>query len=126
MIIILGKNFNDDGNTPLFLQIKERIEEYIVQGVLAEEEQIPSTTQIVAQYKINHITVSKGINLLVDQGIIYKKRGVGMFVVAGAKAILLEQRANSFSQDYVEPLIKEAKNLNIKKDDVIKIIEEGF
>ena len=121
---ILGKSFNDD--SPLFLQIKARVEEQILQGVLKEEDQIPSTTQIVAHYKINHITVAKGINILVDMGIIYKKRGLGMFVAAGAREKILAERAENFVTDFIEPLVGEAKNLSIPKDQLIEQIEEVF
>lgn len=121
---MLGKPFHDD--TPLFLQIKERIEEQILQDHLLADAQIPSTTQIVAHYKINHITVTKGINLLVDAGIVYKKRGVGMFVATDAKAKLLAQRASEFGENYVVPLVHEAKNLNLTRTHVIELIEKEF
>lgn len=65
-----------DDKKPIFLQIKELIEDQIVNDQLKEHEQIPSTTQLVQFYKINHLTIAKGINLLVDAGILYKKRGL--------------------------------------------------
>jgi len=119
---MLGKSFDD--NSPLFLQIKERIEDMIMNGGLLEEEQVPSTTQIVQFYKINHITVSKGVNLLVDNKILYKKRGVGVFVSTGAKNMLLNKRQESFVQDYMVPMLKEAKNLGIELSEIIKMVQE--
>ena len=119
---MLGKNFDD--KSPLFIQIKERIEDQIINGTLAEDEQVPSTTQIVAFYKINHITVAKGVNLLVDEEILYKKRGVGMFVVKGARDMLVEKRKLSFLADYMRPMLMEAKKLDIDCKDLIKMIEE--
>ena len=114
--------FNKNG--PLFIQIKERIESQIMQGILSEEEQIPSITQIVKFYKVNHITVAKGINLLVDEGIIYKKRGVGMFVTTGAQEQLLVTRRLNFAKKFVIPLIAEAHNLNMQNKEIIEIVKE--
>lgn len=119
---MLGKSFDD--NSPLFLQIKERIEDQVINGALGEDAQIPSTTQIVGFYKINHITVSKGVNLLVDEGILYKKRGVGMFVSKGAKNMLIEKRQQSFLTQYLKPMLAEAKKLGIDIKALIEMIEQ--
>jgi len=119
---MLGKSFDD--NSPLFLQIKERIEDQIINGALSEDEQIPSTTQIVQFYKINHITVSKGVNLLVDEGIVYKKRGVGMFINKGAKKMLIEKRRQNFLTQYMKPMLIEAKKLGIDLKALIEMIEK--
>jgi len=119
---MLGKSFDD--NSPLFLQIKERIEDQIINGALNEDEQVPSTTQIVQFYKINHITVSKGVNLLVDEGIVYKKRGVGMFINKGAKKMLIEKRKQNFLTHYMKPMLTEAKKLGIDLQALIEMIEK--
>jgi len=121
---MLGTDFDD--NSPLFMQIKERIEDQILNGILAVDEQVPSTTQIVDFYKINHITVSKGVNLLVDEGILYKKRGVGIFVASGAREKLIEKRQKSFKTQYLVPMLVEAGKLNIKKTEIINMIQEEF
>ncbi|HEO8422043.1 GntR family transcriptional regulator [Mycobacteroides abscessus subsp. abscessus] len=114
--------FND--NKPIFLQIKELIEDQIVNEQLKENEQIPSTTQLVNFYKINHLTISKGINLLVENGIIYKKRGVGMFVAEGAKEKLLSQRKEQFLDQYLLPMIEEAKKLGLSKEDISNMMNQ--
>ena len=119
---MLGKTFDD--HSPLFLQIKERIEDQIINGALATDEQIPSTTQIVQFYKINHITVSKGVNLLVDEGILYKKRGVGIFVSKGAKTMLIEKRQQNFVKQYLLPMLAEAKKLGIDIKTLINLMEQ--
>jgi len=119
---MLGKTFDD--NSPLFLQIKERIEDQIINGALAVDEQVPSTTQIVQFYKINHITVSKGVNLLVDEGILYKKRGVGIFVSKGAKNMLIEKRKQNFLTQYLLPMLAEAKKLGIDTKTLIEMMEK--
>ncbi|MBU9711649.1 GntR family transcriptional regulator [Evansella tamaricis] len=107
---------------PIFQQIKEIIEDQIVKDQLREHDQIPSTTQMVQFYKVNHITISKGINLLVEEGIVYKKRGVGMFVSEGAKEQLLELRKNDFADEYVLPMIQEAEKLGLTESDIQEII----
>ena len=114
-----------DDSKPVFQQIKEMIEDDIVTGVLKEEEQIPSTNQLVAYYKINPATILKGFNLLVDEGIIYKKRGLGMFVCSGALAILREKRLKSFQEQYVQPMLREATQLEIGMEDIIQMIKGG-
>ena len=70
----------------IYIQIKEMIEDDILRDVLLEEERVPSTNELARLYAINPATAAKGVNLLVDEGILYKKRGIGMFVATGAKA----------------------------------------
>lgn len=117
-------NQSFDDKKPIFLQIKDRIEDQIVNDQLKEEDQIPSTTQLVNFYKINHLTVAKGINLLVDAGVIYKKRGVGMFVAEGAKQKLIEQRKEVFANDYILPMIEESNKLGISESEITALIKQ--
>ena len=111
-----------DDTRPIFAQIAERIEEDILAGRLAEEEQVPSTNQFAALYQINPATAAKGVNLLVDQGILYKKRGLGMYVTPGARARLLEKRREQFFEQYVAPMLQEAEKLGITTDQVAELI----
>lgn len=117
-------NFEDE--RPIFIQIAEQIEDAILSGAFPEETQIPSTTEISVSYKINPATALKGINLLVDSGVVYKKRGVGMFVATGAVQILLDKRKKEFSEKYITTLIAEAKRLNLTKEDIFAMIERGL
>ncbi|MDZ5712714.1 GntR family transcriptional regulator [Jeotgalibacillus haloalkalitolerans] len=118
----MSHSLND--SKPIFIQIKERIEDQIVNDQLKANDQIPSTTQLVSFYKINHLTVAKGINLLVDAGVIYKKRGVGMFVAEGAKEMLMEQRKEGFVDQYMLPMLQEAEKLGISQEELTKIMEQ--
>src|SRR6478672_684840 len=102
-----------DESRPIFVQIAEQIENDIVSGALAEESQVPSTNEFAAFFRINPATAGKGVNLLVDSGILYKKRGIGMFVAAGAQARLVASRRDQFSQQFVAPLLTEAAKLGI-------------
>ncbi len=114
-----------DENRRIFVQIAERIEEDILAGRLAEEEQVPSTNQFAALYQINPATAAKGVNLLVDQGILYKKRGVGMFVATGSRERLMEKRRELFFEHYVVAMVREATRLGIEEEQVIAMIQKG-
>jgi DNA-binding transcriptional regulator YhcF (GntR family) len=112
-----------DDSRPIFVQIAERIEEDILAGRLAEEEQVPSTNQFASFYQINPATAAKGVNLLVDQGILYKKRGLGMYVASGARAKLLEKRRDEFFDRYVATMLQEAERLGITPDQLTDMIQ---
>jgi DNA-binding transcriptional regulator YhcF (GntR family) len=114
-----------DENRPIFVQIAERIEEDILAGRQAEEEQVPSTNQFAALYQINPATAAKGVNLLVDQGILYKKRGMGMFVATGSRERLMEKRRELFFEQYVVAMLREATKLGIEEEQLIKMIQKG-
>lgn len=113
-----------ESETPIFIQLSEWLSDLILSGVILEEEQIPSTTEISVEYKINPATALKGVNLLVEKGIIYKKRGLGMFVCKGAPEKVRHERINGFYQKYVETMLKEAEKLGLSSEDIIKIIRE--
>ena len=117
---------NLDQEKPIFIQIADGIEDGILTGAFPEESQIPSITEFSVNYKINPATALKGINLLVDEGIIFKKMGVGMFVSKGAVSQLQKKRQDQFFDHYISKLIDEAKRLNITSGEIIAMIERGF
>ncbi|MGE7661327.1 GntR family transcriptional regulator [Peribacillus sp. NPDC097197] len=108
---------------PIYLQIREKIEDQIVNDQLKEGDQAPSTNQLVSFYKINHATVSKGVNQLVEEGILFKKRGIGMFVAEGAKSKLVQKRKEAFVDQYVIGLVQEADNLGISELEIMEFIK---
>ena len=112
----------DDGR-PLFLQIAEQIESSIVDGTVAEETQVPSTNELAAFHRINPATAAKGVNQLVADGILYKRRGIGMFVTTGARASLLQRRRENFTQQYLAPLMAEADKLGMDAEEIKKLID---
>jgi DNA-binding transcriptional regulator YhcF (GntR family) len=112
-----------DEGRPIFVQIAEQIETAIVDGSLAEEAQVPSTNDLAAFHRINPATAAKGINELVDDGILYKKRGIGMFVASGAQAKLRQRRRDQFADRYLRPLIVEAQKLGLSTSDVKTMID---
>jgi len=117
---------NLDNEKPIFLQFAEELEKNILKGIFEEGSQIPSTTEVAIKFKINPATANRGVNLLVDEGIIYKKRGIGMFVATGAREKIISKRKGAFYDSYVLPLLKESKNLSIGKNEVITMIERGY
>lgn len=114
-----------DGEKPIYIQMSEWVEENILMGVFPEESQIPSTTEISAMYKINPATALKGVNILVEKGIIYKKRGLGMFVSTGAESKIRNERKQEFYDKYIKTLVSEAQKLGITGDEIITMIEKG-
>ncbi len=115
-----------ESQTPIFLQVSQGLEDEILSGVYREEQQIPSITELSAAYKINPATALKGINLLVDNNIVYKKRGIGMFVASGALQKLKEKRQEEFFNQYILPLVQEAKRLSISPEQLREWIERGI
>jgi DNA-binding transcriptional regulator YhcF (GntR family) len=114
-----------DDSRPIFVQIAERIEDDIIEGVMPEESQVLSTNQFAAFYKINPATAAKGVNKLVDEGILYKKRGIGMFVAEGARSKVIEKRKEQFFEEFVVTMVREAKKLGISAEQLTDMIRRG-
>jgi DNA-binding transcriptional regulator YhcF (GntR family) len=113
-----------DAGTPLFEQVAERLAGEIADGGLADGERVPSTNELAAYYRINPATAAKGINLLADDGLLEKRRGIGMFVAAGARQRLLAQRREHFVERFVRPMIAEAARLGIDGVELAALISE--
>lgn len=109
----------------IYLQISEMIENDILRDIILEEEKVPSTNELAKQYAINPATAAKGINILVDSGILYKKRGIGMFVATGAKDMIQKRRQEEFCDKYIKRLLAEAESIGITKKELIRMIEEN-
>ena len=109
----------------IYLQIAEMIETDILRDILLDEERVPSTNELAKLYAINPATAAKGVNILVDEGVLYKKRGIGMFVSAGAKEAILSRRKNEFYDNYVKKLLEEAASIGLGKEEVIQLIQSG-
>jgi DNA-binding transcriptional regulator YhcF (GntR family) len=113
-----------DESRPIFVQIAEQIESDIISGALGEETQVPSTNEFAAFYRINPATAGKGVNVLVDDGILYKKRGIGMFVAQGSRARLVAKRRDQFTAQFVRPLVEEAAKLGITASQLADMIRK--
>ncbi|MDR1292653.1 MAG: GntR family transcriptional regulator [Clostridiales Family XIII bacterium] len=115
-----------DNDRPIFQQIKEMIEEDILSGLLKPDEQIPSNSRLVSYYGINPVTVHKGVTLLADEGLIYKKRGLGMFVAPDAPDILRKSHGAAFQSEYAAPLVRQARALGMSDADIHAHIDEAL
>lgn len=109
---------------PIFIQISKAIEDEILCDSIKEGMQVPSTTELSKFYKINPATVLKGVNILVDKEILFKKRGIGMFVSKGAKEIIKKGRKENFKEVYLKDLIGEAKKIGITKEELLDMISD--
>ena len=112
--------------TPLFIQIAESIEDDVFTGIYVEGDRVPSTNEVAALFGINPHTVLKGMNLLVDEGIIHKRRGMGMYVSDGALGAIRAKRQAAFAERYVDALVAEARKLGMTKEQVLALVEKGL
>ena len=115
-----------DNDRPIFLQIKEIIEDAIITGELAPDDQIPSNSQLVTLLNVNPVTVHKGVSLLLEDGTIYKKRGLGMFVSPEAPALLRKAQQKSFKEESLRALVDRAQLLGLTKAELKKLIDEEW
>ncbi|WP_125153000.1 GntR family transcriptional regulator [Clostridium rectalis] len=111
-----------DDSKPIYIQIAEGIEDDILNDIVKEGEQVMSTTQFSQVYGINPATSRKGLNILVKEGILYKKRGMGMFVKDSAKDYIKEKRRKNFFNEYILETLKEGEKIGISKKDIIDMI----
>lgn len=113
-----------DADSPIYRQIAGRIKADVLSGALGPDEPVMSTNQYAAFYRINPATAAKAFQQLVDEGVLYKKRGIGMFVSPGAPAALRAGRRDRFFGDVVDPLVDEARAIGIPLDEVIAHIRQ--
>nr|WP_243752350.1 GntR family transcriptional regulator [Leucobacter weissii] len=106
------------------MQLAERVAADILRGRYAEGEQVPSTNELAAHLRINPATAGKALNLLVERGILVKRRGIGMFVAAGAPERIAGERRQGLVHDFIHPLLAEAAALGLSPAEVIRLIEQ--
>ena len=111
--------------TSIYLQIAKKKKNDILKGVYQEEEQVPSTNELARMFRINPATAAKGVNLLVDEDILYKKRGIGMFVATGAVERIRQKRKGAFYENFVKTLVSEAKSLAIGNQELLEMIQKA-
>ena len=113
----------------IYQQIAAMLEHDILRGVYQEEEQVPSTNELARLYRINPATAGKGLNLLAADGVLYKRRGLGMFVPPGAAERILEKRKAAFLDRYIRPMVREGRSLGLERETLMAMVasamEEG-
>ena len=110
----------------IYLQIARMLEDDILREVYREEEQVPSTNELARNYNISPATAAKGINLLVSDGILYKRRGIGMFVAKGAEETVKQKRKAAFYDGYIKPLVKEGASLALTREELVAMLERAI
>lgn len=110
----------------IYLQIAQTIEDDILRGVYGQEEQVPSTNELARAYHINPATAAKGLNLLVDEGVLYKRRGLGMFVSSGAVGRLTQKRQGAFYDSYVRPMVREGRSLALTGEALLDMVRQAI
>ena len=109
----------------IYLQIAQMLEDDILRGIYREEEQVPSTNELARGYNINPATAAKGINLLVADGVLYKKRGIGMFVASGAEETVRRKRKAAFYDGFVRPMVKEGASLALSEEELLAMVRQA-
>lgn len=117
---------NSNSSEPIYNQIANIIKDQILNNELKPEDKVYSTNQLAVMLSINPATALKGLSILIDENIIYKKRGIGMFVCQEAKSIIMNEKKARFYTDYIEKMILEAAKLGIEKRDLLEIIDKKY
>ena len=120
----MNGNLND--STSIYLQIAAMLEDNIVRDLLLEEEQAPSTNELAKAFSINPATAAKGLNLLSAEGILYKRRGIGMFVSPGGVEKVREKRKAAFCQGYIQPMIEEGRSLGLTREELLTMVRKAI
>lgn len=117
---------NTDSMKPIYVQIAEWLEAEILGGNLKEDERIYSQYQLAEMFNINPATAGKGLNILADGDIVYKKRGLGMYVSPNAKQIIRAKRKNQLLGQMVKELVLEAQRLDVGEGELVSMIQEAI
>lgn len=115
---------NADGTKPIYVQISEYLETEILSGSIHGDEKIYSQYQLAEMFNINPATAAKGLNILADEGVLYKKRGLGMFVSPHAKEKITERRKDQVVKFLMSELVMEADRLGIKEEDLMRMMKD--
>ncbi|MFJ8162503.1 GntR family transcriptional regulator [Streptomyces sp. NPDC096136] len=113
----------DDGG-PIFAQIAAELANQIADGTVSEGERVASSNEISAFYRVNPATAARSLTVLAEQGLVEKRRGVGMFVAEGARERLVQERRRGFADRYLRPLVVEAARLGIGLDELLGLVRE--
>jgi DNA-binding transcriptional regulator YhcF (GntR family) len=113
-----------DDRSPIYRQIANQIKADVLNGTLKGDEQVMSTNEYAAFYRINPATAAKAFQLLVDEGVLYKRRGIGMFVNPAAHEQLQRQHRENFFTDVVDPMVAEARAIGLPVRDIVAYLED--
>jgi len=109
---------------PIYRQLRDMVAQRIMDGSFPEGEAVPSVRQVAADYKINHLTVGKAYQELVDADLLEKRRGLGMFVTVGARQALTSEEKQQFIDEEVPAFLQRAKVLGFDEKEVVALLLE--
>jgi GntR family transcriptional regulator len=115
---------NLDGTKPIYIQISEWMENEILTGSFDSDQKVYSQYQLAEMFNINPATAAKGLTILAEEGILYKKRGLGMFVSSSAREMILSKRINQTLKRLVLEVVLEADRLNVSKEELKRMIDD--
>ncbi|MEM6300994.1 MAG: GntR family transcriptional regulator [Pseudomonadota bacterium] len=110
---------------PIYRQLRDLVIERVLDGSFPEGEAIPSVRQVATDYRINHLTVGKAYQELVDMGLLEKRRGLGMFVAAGARRSLTTDEQQRFIDEELPAFAERVRVLGMQMSDVTRRLLEG-
>ena len=116
---------NSDSLMPIYLQIAEWLEMEILSGNIQSEEKIYSQYQLADMFNINPATAAKGLNILAEENLLYKKRGLGMFVSSHAREAIRSKRINQNLKQLVLDLVTEANHLDVDENELLQMIKSA-
>ena len=119
-------HLNSDGTKPIYVQIADWIENEIIADHLRTDDKVYSQYQLAELFNINPATAGKGLSILLEEQIVYKKRGLGMFVTTEAKQVVLAKRKNEGFTKMIDDIVLEAKRLKISEDEIINFIKKSY
>lgn len=117
-------HLQSDSSTPIYVQLAQWLEDEILSGALPPDERIYSQYQLVELFNINPATAAKGLNLLAEEGLVYKRRGLGMFVTSDARARIQQKRRTITLHQLLTQLAAEAKRLDIPDAELLRLLEQ--
>ncbi|MCB1583401.1 MAG: GntR family transcriptional regulator [Marinicella sp.] len=117
-------SFQWNDKEPIYLQLKDQIKDMILSGDIAEGEALPSVRQVAIEYQVNPITVSKSYQILVDEELVEKKRGLGMFVQMGAQHKLQANENEQFINEDWPKILTKIQHLNLDTTQLINSLKE--
>ncbi|MFD2365688.1 GntR family transcriptional regulator [Pseudoduganella sp. GCM10020061] len=119
----MTNGWND--NLPIYLQVKERVVGMMLDGILKAGDALPSVRQVAAEYQLNPITVSRAYQELVDDNLVEKRRGIGMYVTEGASEKLLASERERFVRDEWPAMVERIRRLGLDLDVLLRAAQPG-
>src|SRR5438105_1016243 len=113
----MDREWND--NQPIYRQLRDRVVAMILDGVLKEGDPLPSVCNVAAEYRVNPLTVLKGYQQLVDEGLVESRRGLGMFINAGARNLLLQGERQKFLGEEWPRIHATIQRLGLKAEELL-------